>query len=214
MPLKLNKTLLSQRPSLGNLWISALSLLLITFIFWWEGDLSANGQRVFEDHEYWRLLTTSLVHADIFHLGVNSILFTALALLLNTYFGLWIFPVLSLSMGAVINWFVLKTYPPEVFVVGISGVIYFMAAFWLVLYLFIERRLTLVRRLINSIALGLIFFFPHALEQRVSYLSHGLGFGLGILMGGFFFAFNRSSIRAHEIWVEELDPLLFFEEDI
>lgn len=168
---------------------------------------------IYEKNQYWRAFTTSLIHADANHLSHNVLFFTGLAILLNHYFGWFIFPLISFLAGGLINLIALKIYPPEVHLVGISGVIYFMAGFWLTLYLFIERRLTLVRRSMNIIALSLIFLFPEALSARVSYLAHGLGFLIGVILGVTYFFMRKRFIRAQEVWVEQ-EPDPEYEEDL
>ena len=192
--------------------MSLLGLLVITFLFFTDASnffpfsdlVSANGNQVFEKKEYWRLFTTTLVHADLNHLALNSIAFTILALLLNTYFGALVFPALSFLIGGVINVIALKFYPGYVTLVGISGVIYFMAAFWMTLYVSIEKRISIGRRLINTTAMCLIFLFPQGgiLEERVSYSSHAIGFGLGLSLGAIYYLFNKERFDAKEVWVE------------
>jgi hypothetical protein len=36
----------------------------------------------------------------------------------------------------------------------------------------------------------------------VSYLAHGLGFGLGIILAILFFNLRREALRSHEQWIE------------
>lgn len=203
MERKLNKTFLSRRPSHKSTIIAAISLALLLLFFGFnERTFSANGYLVFEKHEYWRAFTTTLLHADLNHLAHNAFFFTGLAALLNNYFGFWVFPVLSLFIGGIINLICLYFYPPQVFLVGVSGVIYFMASFWLVLYLFIERRQTITVRLIHAFAVSLIFLFPEAFQPETSYLAHGLGFALGLPVGIIYYLWNKKRIKAAEQWVE------------
>lgn len=211
MKLKLTKTLLSKRPEPKDIYAGVLSVLTLWLIFFiTDNSWTASGKLVFENKEYWRAFTTTFIHGDFSHLSNNSFFFTGLAILLHTYFGSFMFPLVSLIAGGLINLVVLKFYPPEVHLVGISGVIYFMAAFWLVLYIGIERKLTLTRRLINATALTLIFLFPEALKQEVSYLAHGVGFGMGLIVGMLYYFFQREYFKSQEIW-EEVEDL---EEDI
>lgn len=209
MEMKLSKTLLTQKPSIKSVIIGFVGLLVLVVLFNSNSSssLSANGNLIFKEHQYWRLFTSFLVHADFSHLTNNAVVFTGLAVLLNHYFGWFVFPILSLLAGAIINYIALSFYPPQVYLVGISGVIYFMAAFWLVMYVGIERRLTVIRRLINSIGITLIFLFPDVFEQQTSYLAHALGFGLGIPAALMYFLFKRKDIRTHEVWVEKEEPI-------
>lgn len=203
MELKLNKTFLSRKPSPESSIIAVVSLaLLFLFFSFNQKTFSANGYLVFEKHEYWRAFTTTLLHADLNHLAHNAFFFTGLAALLHNYFGFWVFPVLSIIAGGIINIICLAIYPPQVFLVGVSGVIYFMASFWLVLYLLIERRQTIKVRLLNAFAVSLIFLFPEAFQPETSYLAHGLGFIIGLPTGLFYYLWNRQKIRGQDQYIE------------
>lgn len=209
MKLKLTKTLLSGRPTERSILIALTGLFVMGFLFsLGDRSLEANGRLVFQDGQYWRAFTTSLLHGDFSHIANNSFFFTGLAILLNTYFGFWVFPVLSFIVGGLINLVTLHFYPPEVYLVGISGVIYFMAAFWLVLYIGIERKISLIRRLINALALSLIFLFPDAIKPQVSYLAHFTGFVFGLVLGlGYYFIF-KNKFKQEEVWeVVKPDPI-------
>jgi rhomboid protease GluP len=104
--------------------------------------------------------------------------------------------------GGIINLICLYFYPPQVFLVGVSGVIYFMASFWLVLYLMIERRQTIKVRLLHAFAVSLIFLFPEAFQPETSYLAHGMGFLIGVPVGLFYYIWNHRKIRAKDEWTE------------
>lgn len=177
-------------------------VLLMVFIIDNQA-LSANGYQVYEKGQYWKAFTTTLMHGDFVHLGHNTMFFVTFAVLLNFYFGFWIFPILSFLVGGLINLIALKVYGPEIYLVGISGVIYFMAAFWMTLFVGIERQMSLYRRLMITTGVSLILFFPDAFVQNVSYLAHGLGFGIGIILGGIYFGLKRSDLRKHEVWIEK-----------
>lgn len=203
MHLKLKKTFLSKRPSTSSFFIAGLSLLTLLLFFGLDQRiLSANGDLVFKQKEYWRAFTTTLLHADLNHLAHNAFFFTGLAALLHNYFGFWIFPLLSFLIGGLINLVALHFYPPEVHLVGVSGVIYFMATFWLTLYILIEKRQTLLVRLIHAVAVSLIFLFPQVFQPEVSYLAHGLGAIMGIPAGIVYYVVNRQRIKAREEWIE------------
>lgn len=203
MDRKLIKTYLSKRPSKESLITGVLGLFTLLLFFSFNRDsFTANGYLVFGKKEYWRAFTTTLLHADLTHLSHNAFFFTGLAALLHTYFGFWVFPVLSLIVGGIINLITLSFYPPHVHLVGISGVIYFMASFWLTLYLLIERRQKLTIRIIHAVAISLIFFFPETIKPQVSYLAHGMGYVLGIPVGIFYYYINQRRIREKDQWLE------------
>ena len=74
-----------------------------------------------------------------------------------------------------------------------------MAAFWLALYMGIERRLTPLRRVVNSVAFTLMLLTPETFEPRVSYRTHAIGYGVGLMAGAFYFTLNRARFRAAEV---------------
>jgi rhomboid protease GluP len=202
MERRLQKTFLSRKTSPESLIIAFLGLAVMFLFFTFDQKLfSANGYLVFEKKEYWRAFTTTLLHADLNHLAHNAFFFTGLATLLHNYFGFWVFPVLSLIAGAIINLICLYFYPPMVTLVGVSGVIY-LASFWLVLYLFVEKRQSFKVRLLHAFAVSLIFLFPEAFQPQTSYLAHGVGFLLGLPLGVMYYYWNREKILAKEEWVE------------
>lgn len=219
MEYKLTKTFLSKRPSYRSFVIGAVALACLIFFFGADPEkFSASGKTVFEQKEYWRLFTSSLLHADLNHLAHNAFFFGGLSALLTNYFGFWVFPVLSLGVGGLINLLTIAFYPPEIHLVGISGVIYFMASFWLTLYVLIERRQTLIRRFVHAIAVSLIFLFPETFQIQTSYLAHGMGFLLGIPFGILYFALQFKKIRAKEVWTpiekhpDDMENIILLEE--
>jgi rhomboid protease GluP len=156
-----------------------------------------------------------LIHGDLSHLGGNALFFTGFSILLYNYFGWSIFPLLSLAVGALINFISLKIYPPEMTLVGISGVIYFMASFWMTLFVLLERKESLPRRFIVASGLSLIFFFPEVFDVKTSYLAHGLGFAFGVPLAAIVFLLNKKNYRSEEVWTVEMehDDLIYNEEE-
>ena len=204
MQLQLTKTLLSKKLSPQSKLVGLFSYLVLLLIFILDNqNLSANGYLVFEKGEYWKAFTTTLMHADFVHLGHNTIFFLAFSVLLNSYFGFWIFPVLSFVVGGLINLIALKIYDPQIYLVGISGVIYFMAAFWMTMFVGLERQMSLYRRIMITTGVSLILFFPEVFVKNVSYLAHGLGFGMGIILGIIYFKLMREKLRSNELWIEK-----------
>jgi rhomboid protease GluP len=204
MNLQLQKTLLSSKPNSKSVLIGLFSYLVLVLLFFIDNqNLTASGQQVFNQGHYWKAFTSQLMHGDFSHLGSNTIFFTAFAILLNHYFGFLVFPVLSFLVGGLINLIALKMYDPQVTLVGISGVIYFMAAFWMVMFVTIERQMSLYRRLMTATGVSLILFFPEVFQKNVSYLAHGLGFGLGLILGVGYFYLRKDAIRSQEVWVEK-----------
>jgi len=202
---RIKKTLLSRRPASGShLWPAALLLIfmLLSSLYWRGGVisdvLSASREQIFSQHQYWRLFTTLGVHEDLVHFGSNSLLFFIFGYLLNGYFGALAFPVLSVLFGAVINAAVLYYYPAHSVLVGASGVVYWMAGFWISLYIFVERTHSVGMRILRSIGVVLVLLVPQEFQIHVSYLAHTVGFFLGILSGSVYFGFAREKIRKQE----------------
>jgi rhomboid protease GluP len=204
MQLQLTKTLLSKKPSPQSILMGLVSylILLIAFIID-DQNMTANGFQVYEQGEYWKAFTTSLMHGDFVHLGHNTLFFIAFSVLLNSYFGFWIFPLLSFVVGGLINLIALKIYEPQITLVGISGVIYFMAAFWMTMFVLLERHMSLYKRIMITTGVSLILFFPEAFVKNISYLAHGLGFGMGIVLAGAYFWLKRTKLQSHEVWVQK-----------
>ena len=204
MQLQLTKTLLSKKLSPQSKLVGLVSYLVLLLVFILDNqNLSANGYLVFEKGEYWKAFTTTLMHADFVHLGHNTLFFLAFSVLLNSYFGFWIFPVLSFVVGGIINLIALKIYDPQIYLVGISGVIYFMAAFWMTMFVGLERQMSLYRRIMITTGVSLILYFPEVFVKNVSYLAHGLGFGMGIILGIIYFKLMREKLRSNELWIEK-----------
>jgi rhomboid protease GluP len=208
---KLTRTFLSKKPTDKNVFIGVFSFLVLLAIFLFSGrNFVASGALVFDHGEWWRVFTTTLMHADLVHLGHNALFFIIFSVLLNTYFGWFIFPFMSFVMGGLINLLTLSFYEKNVTLVGISGVIYFMGAFWMTSYVLIERSMTLRRRLIIATGISLALFCPDLmhLEENVSYLCHALGFAIGIPTALLWFWSHKEEVRREEIWIERA-PLNF-----
>lgn len=202
--MELKKTLLSKKIIPSSIFTGLVSYLVLVLVFIIDDErLVANGRLVYEKGLYWKAFTSALMHGDFMHLGNNTLFFFIFSVLLNSYFGFWIFPVLSFLVGGIINLIVLKFYPPGISIAGISGVIYFMAAFWMTLFVCLERQRSIGRRLIIVTGVSLVLLFPETFVKNVSYLAHALGFGMGIISGLVYFKTKRQELRSHELWVEK-----------
>lgn len=189
--------------------------------FWWTGllivlvicvclldwnshflPLSASRYLVFEKNQYWRLWTALFAHSNLGHLFGNLFLFVPFAFLLMGYYSLWLFPVSGFFVGGIINALVLQTMPETTELLGISGVVNWMGAVWLVLFFLIDRRSTWRRRFAVVLFSSVVLFAPQGYEQNISYLSHLLGYLFGMFTGFLYYLVNRKKIKASEVWEE------------
>lgn len=182
---------------------SVAVILLVSLLYWSDAFglaslLPASRESVFLDGEYWRLATSIGAHADFRHFLSNGIVFGVLAFLLFGYYGAWVYPVLAIGLGSVVTAVALRTYPGGTLLVGASGVVYLMAAFWLTLYLFLERRVPPGKRLVRAVGFGLIVLVPTAVEPQVSYRTHAIGFVAGAAAALAYFSKHRDRLRASE----------------
>jgi membrane associated rhomboid family serine protease len=198
---------LTRKPSPHSTFVTEFSvgLLVVTsFLFWLDifqagSWMTAIPQNVFGHHEYWRLWTAVFAHGDPEHLLSNSLLFAAFAYLLYGHFGKWLFPIAALFFGGVINLIVLTTLAPDTHLLGASGVVYWMGAVWLTLYFCIENRDKISRRLLKALGVGAVLFIPEKFHPEISYLSHFVGFMLGIAWGLLYYLWNRKKFLAHRM---------------
>jgi rhomboid protease GluP len=214
----LRETWLTRKPRPGSGLVAIASTFAIAFgSLVYEFDLlgaaswmPATRQAVYGEGEHWRLLTTLFAHGDLGHIAANSFLFTILGFFLYGYFGLRVFPFFALLGGALTNLIVLRTYQPEVSLIGASGVVYWMGGAWLVLYFFLSRQKNFTNRILRTIGVSLILFMPaETFAPNVSYRAHFVGFALGALFGIAHFLLNREKFRAAEVreWIiEDDDP--------
>ncbi len=184
--------------------LSVLTILGISLLAWQNGaallpTLAATSQGALKEQEYWRLLTAVAVHTDIVHFFSNALFLAFFPYLLFGYFGFWVFPVLGLALAGLTNYLSLLTYPPEVSLVGASGLVYWMAGFWLSMYLLVDRSLALGKRIMRAVVIALLVLFPTTLQENVGYRVHAIGFGLGVASAFVYFQRNRAFIRATEV---------------
>ncbi len=201
------ETHLSRRPARGSLGVAAASVAALfcgSLVYWTNAgglalSLPASREGVYERSEYSRLFTSLLVHADFQHLAANALVFGLLAFLLYGYYGALVYPLLALAIGGVLTTALsLTTYPEDTLLLGASGVVYWMAGFWLSLYLLVERRVSAGKRVVRAVGFAIVVLLPATLEPRVSYRTHAIGFGLGVAMGLAYFAVRETSLRESE----------------
>jgi len=210
---RVTQTMLSRKPREYSAQVAIISLLLvlwITLLSWKEGPefssrLAAIPEKVFQEKEYWRLWTAMAVHADLPHFALNALFFGFLSYVIYGYFGFWVYPIWSFLFGGLTNYLSLLTYPPRTQLVGSSGLVYLMAGFWLVMYVLVERRHKVNRRLLHAVGVALIVFLPTSLQEGISYRTHAIGFGLGTCLAVACFLWRKERIRSEEIIEREPD---------
>ena len=211
--IRIKSTLLSQKPREESLLIALLSVTVLLFVslLCWRNPsllnlLAASRHQVVGEQEYWRLLTTTAIHADLTHFLSNTILFAFFTFLLYGYFGFWVFPVAVLALGSLTNYLSLLTYPENTQLIGASGLVYLMAGFWLTIYVLVERTHPLKRRVLVAMGIALIVLVPSSLTPRVSYRTHAMGCGFGIIAALGYFQARKEQIRSLETFqIEEVD---------
>jgi rhomboid protease GluP len=204
----LKENWLTQKPAAGAtpVTLAILFFVLVSSLSFFTGFLGADqwmpasGESVFLKHEYWRAWTTLFAHGDVGHLLSNLFLFTPFAFLLTSYFGNFFFPVIGIFVGGLINLVVLKTMPESTILLGISGVVYWMGAAWLTLFLLIDRREKLRRRFAILLFASVVLFLPETYKPEISYMSHFLGYLFGVISALTLFFFQRKKYRTAEVY--------------
>lgn len=209
---KLVKNYLSQKNSEGFAVQWVLFTLIIcygmSFLYWAHpiGEyLAASPGKVFELSEYWRLFTSSLIHADLSHFLSNSFMLIIMGYFVNYHYGALIFPNISFLFGILINLIVIWNYPAETSLVGASGVVYWLWGFWLVLYIGIQRHVPLYRRMMKVSIVGLFILVPSEFKAQTSYFAHGVGLVLGMIFGLVYFFIYSKKFYSSEVWEDEIE---------
>jgi rhomboid protease GluP len=206
------ETWLSRRPREYSAQVAIISILVMLWtglLCWKEGPalssrLAAIPEKVLVDGEYWRLWTAMAVHSDVPHFAFNALFFAFFSFLVYGYFGFSVYPVWSILLGGLTNYLSLLTYAPGTQLVGSSGLVYLMAGFWLTMYVLVESRYSLKRRLLHAVGVGWIVFLPGSLQQGISYRTHAIGFGLGIVLALVYFQFRKDEIWSAEVFETEV----------
>ncbi len=144
--------------------------------------LWASGRSVFAGHQYWRLVTTIFLHADMQHLLANTPMLLIFGWFVRAFFGLKIFPLAALGTGVISNLLSLLYYQPHIRLIGASGMVYGLAALWLVFYVKYETGHSPGKRIFRAAGFSLALLFPTTFQANVSYIAHAAGFFSGILI--------------------------------
>jgi len=209
---KLVKTLLHRAPRSDSNSISLLVVAVISVITiaGWRFEsfgrlLPVSGAQVFDQYEFWRPWSACFAHADLPHLLSNMFMFAILARFLGGHFGYWIFPFWVFFLGGIANLLVLPSYPPDVNVLGASGVVNVLGGVWLSLFFFISRNYRWKGRVLRTLGVGLLLFAPQEFRPQVAERVHMAGLLVGVIFGSGWFVMFKDRIRSYEVW-EEIPP--------
>lgn len=204
---KLTATLLSRKPtplSSTVVLLCAVVISAVTLIGWIRPSfgelLPVSGEAVFQRHEWWRIWSACLAHADIAHLASNLLLFVILGRFLGGYFGYWLFPFWAFFLGGLANLIVLPSYPPDVSVLGASGWVNVLGGLWLALFFGISRQYRMAGRWLRTLGVGLLLFAPQEFRPQVAERVHMAGLVAGIIFGAGWFFRHRAEFRRAEVW--------------
>ncbi|MDC0980160.1 rhomboid family intramembrane serine protease [Bdellovibrionales bacterium] len=205
---KLVATKISGKPNRKGLIASLFSLAIIvsvTQLYWsnflgWSEFMPAVRERVFVQGEWWRVFTAIFIHADLGHLLSNIYMLGLFSYFVCSYFGYFIYPVLSFLVSGIVNVIAIYSYPSEVRLLGASGLVYVLGGLWLTLYFLIQRQHKVFNRLLRVTGIALMIFFPSTFSPSTSYRTHAIGFIFGILIGVVYFIKSKRQIRALEIY--------------
>lgn len=175
--------------------LGSAAVLGLGSLWYWTGRadwIPASGRLVFGDGQYWRLWTTLFAHADLFHLLGNSMLFIFLGYFLNGYFGAYAFPLMAFVFGGLTNALSILTYPPDLTLIGASGVVSWMGGAWLTLYALLNQQKSIGQRALRAGGVALAVFAPaETFDPQISYRTHVIGFVLGVAWASVYFLRRR-----------------------
>ena len=166
---KLTHNILSRRPQ-SNAWswilVTLISCYLMSYLYWNFNPgigqyFSASPQKVFEAKEYWRLFTSSFIHADMAHFLSNSLMLTVMGYFVNYHYGSLIYPLFGFVSGIFINLYVIWNFSPNSTLVGASGVVHYLWGFWFITYVFNSDQYLLQSSLNESFSSRYFCFSTH-----------------------------------------------------
>jgi rhomboid protease GluP len=183
--------------------LTTILFMSVTMFYWLAPDTIADlfpavHSQIFQHGQIWRVFSAMFVHADLEHLLSNMYMLWIFSFFVFGYFGFGIFPISSILLGAAANAMAVLTYGPTTELLGASGLVYILGGFWLTLYPLIQRQYSVANRLIRAVGIALIIFAPSTFIPTTSYITHAIGFVLGVVLGIFYFIKNKDEIRSHE----------------
>jgi len=202
------QTYISGKPRKSSYLVTLATLLLMagmSQVYWhnlfgWAQLMPAVQSKVFEDREWWRLLTAVFIHSDLGHFFSNAYMLVAFSFFVYGHFGFGIYPILSIFFAGLVNALTILSYPPDVQLLGASGLVYILGGFWLTSYVMIQRQFPFVRRLVRTMGIAIMIFFPSSFVPSTSYRAHAYGFLAGMFLAVIYFVSNKERIRSAETY--------------
>jgi membrane associated rhomboid family serine protease len=171
--------------------ILILACILSTLLFWmaiYSGsnvdDWAFSTQNLLQG-KVWTLFTALLIHADILHLAGNMIFLYVFGNTLEKEVGASK-TVLAFFVGGVLAFLVgIPFFAPSAFIVGASAAIFTLTA-----VVMLVKPLKFSFFFLMPVGLVAIIYFVYnvlavqlGVESNVAYISHLIGFGVGIPLG-------------------------------
>ncbi|MEV7397992.1 rhomboid family intramembrane serine protease [Aeromicrobium sp. NPDC092404] len=143
------------------------------------GDIFQNGAMqgyVVADGDYWRLLTSAFLHADVLHLAFNMYALYLFGPYIERALGTWRFIAAYVTMAVFASVFVFVLTEPTTATIGASGAVFGLFGMALILLLKAKQDVTtlLVLLAINAVL---------SLRANISWQGHLGGFVVGCLLG-------------------------------
>lgn len=207
---RLLRTFLQQRPNHRPGLIGPLSVILAILIsayYRWVMNPMDEASWVLRPEDLGNfnievVLKSLLAHGDWGHLLNNAFSLLLFGYLVSGYFGVFFFLLTTFVIGGLSQLITISFYPPGSGVLGISGSIYILAGAWCSLYFGIQRNKSVVERTLRILGMSTVILLPTTFDPQTSYLSHGVGYGVGLIWGYAWFLSRKSALRKHEIWEE------------
>lgn len=148
-----------------------------------KGALVGNSYQIFDQGEWYRVVSSIFVHSNVKHLLGNMLFLVPFGGLLTNYFSWRMFPLYSLVLGIITQIISLKTYQLQIGLQGASGLLYVMFGLWLALYYKAETHIPAGKRWLRIIGFCLIMTVPSEFSPHVSYRTHLIGLIIGLVSG-------------------------------
>jgi rhomboid protease GluP len=169
--------------------LTFLSLSIDTLV-----DFGAiDGRRIMEDHEWWRLLTATLLHASVVHLIFNLSALYQLGRIVEDWYGGWALLVMHVALGlagSIASLWIHRMMPGRLIQVGGSGAIFGLAGFLLLATYFEDEEDS--PQMFRSLAISLLIGFGLGSFLGADDAAHVGGAMAGAAFGTVDYAFKRN----------------------